>query len=94
MEKIQMTEEQARRDFRKIIPFNFIMTIDTDPFFESFITNLKNAGFIKKSAWDEAEEMYREFNEFRHYEVYSGDRIREIVDKLYLAIQELLEAKK
>lgn len=59
----EMTELEARNKFSKIIPFMFLKTSAQDEFFESFITNMKNAGYIRKSPVEEAEEMYASIKE-------------------------------
>jgi hypothetical protein len=74
MEKIQMTEEQARELFSVI---GLVETIDIA------IDESKKHGYIRKSAVGEAEEMYKEWlNRI-------GDMSETVVmDKMYLAIQE------
>ena len=73
MEKIQMTEEQAMCLYR----------MAGDGHVE-FIKRLKQAGYICKSAVEEAEEMYKEWlNRI-------GDMSETVVmDKMHSAIQEL-----
>ena len=77
MEKIQMTEEQARELFSVI---GLVETIDMA------IDESKKHGYIRKSAVEEEEEMYREWlNRI-------GDMSENVVmemDKMYSAIQEL-----
>jgi hypothetical protein len=75
VEKIQMTEEQAYEICRIISGSN---NWDED------LKRLKQAGYIRKSAVEEAEEMYKEWlNRI-------GDMSETVVmDKMYSAIQEL-----
>jgi hypothetical protein len=75
MEKIQMTEEQAMCLYR----------MAGDGHVE-FIKRLKQAGYIRKSAWEEAEEMYKGL---RYDESYDQNYLYLIMNKLYEAIQEL-----
>lgn len=96
-DKIQMTEEQARHGFRRIIPFGFVKTLDEEMFFESFITNMKNAGYIIKSELqqkvEEAEEMYHDkIKERNNFEYASKYSISQIVDKQNEAIQLLKQS--
>jgi hypothetical protein len=79
MEKIQMTEEQARELFSVI---GLVETIDMA------IDESKKHGYIRKSAVEEAEEMYQEW-------LYAIEATRSPINKnnlnvkLYEAIQEL-----
>lgn len=75
MGKIQMTEYQARELFSDI---GLGATVDMA------INESKKNGYIRKSAMEEAEEMYKEWlNRI-------GDMSETVVmDKMYLAIQEL-----
>lgn len=86
--QIQMTEEQARDDFRRIIPFNLIKTEDEEMFFESFITNMKNAGYILPNPVEEAEEMYE-----NHIRYFSMGVAKDLIEKQHEAIQYLKEKK-
>ena len=73
MEKIQMTEEQAMCLYR----------MAGDGHVE-FIKILKQAGLIRKSAVEEAEEEYIAYKEGKNCFVAEI-----VMDKMYLAIQEL-----
>ena len=75
MEKIQMTEDQARELFSVI---GLVETIDMA------IDESKKHGYIRKSAVEEAEE------EYLNYKSGNNCYVAEIVmDKMYSAIQEL-----
>jgi hypothetical protein len=75
MEKIQMTEEQARQLHRDC--YNSFVE-------DGSIFIMKQKGYIRKTAVEEAEEMYKEWlNRI-------GDMSETVVmDKMYVAIQEL-----
>ena len=79
MEKIQMTEEQARELFSVI---GLVETIDMA------IDESKKHGYIRKSAVEEAEEMYQEW--LYAMEATSSPINKDNLNvKLYEAIQEL-----
>ena len=75
MEKIQMTEEQARELFSDI---GLGETVDMA------INESKKNGYIRKSAVEEAEEEYIAYKEGKNCFVAEI-----VMDKMYLAIQEL-----
>ena len=83
-QKIQMTEEQARKFYQSLSDF---ITVTQD----GFIGFLKQLGYIRKSELqtlvEEAEEMYSVHVEYKGK--LSGDEKNNIIDKLYRTIQAL-----
>ena len=78
--KVQMTEEYAREILEQAT------IIRPKGSMETWINNLKFAGYIRKSAVEEAENIYRSL---RYDEKYTADYYNEVIDKLFKAIQEL-----
>jgi len=72
--KVQMTEEYAREILEQAT------IIRPKGSMETWINNLKFAGYIRKSAVGEAKEMYRSL---RYDEIYTSDYYNEVIDKLY-----------
>ena len=70
MEKIQMTEEEAREKLDRIIPWGLIESQNEEAFLSAFIGNLKDAGYIRKSSLvelvEEAEWIYENYQSAKH----------------------------
>lgn len=80
--KFQITEEEAREMFRKVIPrecYQYIYDKSDIDLMEFMITTSKDYGYIRKSLREEAEEMYNRWDNYK------------IGDKPYLNEGELVQ---
>ena len=68
--KVQMTEEEAREKLDRIIPWGLIESQNEEAFLSAFIGNLKDAGYIRKSALvelvEEAEWIYENYQSAKY----------------------------
>lgn len=82
MDKIQMTEEQAREILKSLGGYNIDINMDYG------MAKLKQAGYITRPIWEEAEEMYDEW--FKNVKNHNVDQFH-IMQKMYSAIIALKE---
>lgn len=87
MEKIQITEEQARAMICAAAGFNYSKRAE-----EMNISVWKASGYIKKTVVEEAEDMYSDFN--KHYNNRDIIECLYVVEKMHEAIQYLKERVK